>query len=145
VKIYVPEMIFGHLLTSSNYDADEKTVTGGRNGYVATLCNISSTEFTLETADKNSKMKYAQTWTNNMSKMGKPKITANSKDEYTKITFKPDLAKFGMTEMDEDLEAIVKRRVYDMAGSVKDVKVFLNGERIKIKGFKQYVDMYLSA
>jgi len=42
-KIYVPEMIFGHLLTSSNYEDDEKKVTGGRNGYGAKLANIFST------------------------------------------------------------------------------------------------------
>ena len=38
--IYVPELIFGHLLTSSNYDDDEKKTTGGRNGYGAKLANI---------------------------------------------------------------------------------------------------------
>jgi DNA topoisomerase-2 len=116
-KIWIPEMIFGHLLTSSNYNDDEKKVVGGRNGYGAKLCNIFSTEFTLETADKNSKKKYKQTWTNNMGNIGKAIITSNSKgEEYTKITFKPDLKKFGMERMDEDLESIVKRRVYDMAG-----------------------------
>ena len=54
-KMYVPEMIFGHLLTSSNYDDDEKKTTGGRNGYGAKLCNIFSTKFTIETADKKKK------------------------------------------------------------------------------------------
>ena len=49
-KMYVPELIFGTLLTSSNYDDDQKKVTGGRNGYGAKLCNIFSTEFTVETA-----------------------------------------------------------------------------------------------
>ena len=33
--VYVPELIFGHLLTSSNYNDAEKKVTGGRNGYGA--------------------------------------------------------------------------------------------------------------
>lgn len=37
-KIYIPELIFGHLLTSSNYDDDEKKVTGGRNGFGAKVC-----------------------------------------------------------------------------------------------------------
>lgn len=37
-KIYIPELIFGNLLTSSNYDDDEKKVTGGRNGYGAKVC-----------------------------------------------------------------------------------------------------------
>ena len=30
--MYVPELIFGHLLTSSNYDDSEKKTVGGRNG-----------------------------------------------------------------------------------------------------------------
>ena len=49
-KMYVPELIFGTLLTSSNYDDEQKKVTGGRNGYGAKLCNIFSTNFTIETA-----------------------------------------------------------------------------------------------
>jgi DNA topoisomerase-2 len=144
--MYIPELIFGHLLSSSNYDDDEKKLTGGRNGYGAKLANIYSHEFTIETADKNSSQKYKQTWTDNMSKCGKAKITKNSKgEEYTRVTFCPDLKRFGMDRIDEDTESLLKKRVYDMAGTVKDVKVFLNDERLKIKNFKQYVDMYLSS
>ena len=46
-KIYIPELIFSHLLSSSNYDDDEKKLTGGRNGYGAKLANIYSTQFTI--------------------------------------------------------------------------------------------------
>lgn len=139
-------MIFGHLLTSSNYDDNEKKVVGGRNGYGAKLCNIFSTEFTIETADKNTSQKYSQTWTGNMSKVGKAKITSNKVGkEYTQISFKPDLKRFGMETLDADFESVVKRRVYDVAGCVKGIKVDLNGERIKIKNFKQYVEMYVSS
>lgn len=49
--VYVPELIFGHLLTSDNYDDSEQRVTGGRNGYGAKLTNIFSTKFTIECAD----------------------------------------------------------------------------------------------
>ena len=42
-NMYIPELIFGNLLTSSNYDDDQKKVTGGRNGFGAKLCNIFST------------------------------------------------------------------------------------------------------
>lgn len=59
-KMYVPEMIFGNLLTSSNYNDDQKKVTGGRNGYGAKLCNIFSTKFTLETSYKKSKKMFKQ-------------------------------------------------------------------------------------
>lgn len=142
-NLYIPELIFGHLLTSSNYDDDMKKTTGGRNGYGAKLANIFSTEFTLETADQKNGKKYTQTWTKNMSQVGKAKITSWKSAEYTKITFKPDLEKFGMQQMDDDLEGIFKRRVYDLAGCVPGVKVFLNGERIKIKSFKEYANMYM--
>lgn len=54
-KKYVPELIFGTLLTSSNYNDSQRKVTGGRNGYGAKLCNIFSSEFTVETACSESK------------------------------------------------------------------------------------------
>ena len=81
-----------------------------------------------------------------MSVVGKAKITSNKAGkEYTQIIFKPDLKRFGMEGFDADFEAVVKRRVYDLAGCVKGVKVDLNGERIKIKNFKQYVEMYIDS
>lgn len=141
-KIYIPEMIFGHLLTGSNYDDNEQKVTGGRNGYGAKLCNIFSTEFTIETADSRQKKKYKQTWTENMSKMGKAKITDNKGDDFTKVTFKPDFAKFGMPAMDDDLEALFKRRVYDLAGTCRNIAVKLNGSRLPVRNFKKYIEMY---
>jgi len=143
-------MIFGHLLTGSNYDDDEQKVTGGRNGYGAKLCNIFSTKFTLETADSKTKKKYKQIWTDNMSKMGKASINDQKGDDFTKITFEPDFQKFKMSGMDDDCEALFKRRVYDLAGTCRGVKVFLNGNRIKLgegknSAFKKYMEMYTKA
>ena len=135
-------MIFGHLLTSSNYDDDQEKVTGGRNGYGAKLCNIFSKEFTLETADAKTKRKYKQVWRDNMSNMGEATISSNKGEDFTKITFSPDFEKFKMSGMDDDFESLVKRRVYDLAGTSRGVKVFLNGERIKINSFKKYMEMY---
>lgn len=140
--IYVPEMIFGHLLTSSNYDDNQAKVTGGRNGYGAKLCNVFSTEFTVETVDSKQKKKYKQTWTENMSKMGKAKITDIKTDDYTKVTWKADYRRFGMDGIDDDFEALVKRRTYDMAGTLRGVKVYLNGSRVLIKDFAKYMEMY---
>lgn len=145
-KLYIPELIFGHLLSSSNYDDDEKKLTGGRNGYGAKLANIYSHEFTVDTADKKTGHKYKQTWTENMGKVGKPKITNNGKnEEYTCVTFRPDLKRFGMEIIDDDTLSLLKKRVFDMAGTVKNVKVFLNNERLKVKNFKSYVDLYLNS
>ena len=145
-KIWIPELIFGNLLTSSNYDDDQKKVTGGRNGYGAKLCNIFSTEFTVHTADKTHGKEYTQTWRNNMSDVGTPKITSYKKtSEFTEIIFKPDLSKFGMTQLDDNIVGIFKRRVYDICGSVRGIKVTLNGEQLKISNFKQYVELYVKA
>ncbi len=138
-------MLFGHLLTGSNYDDNEKKTVGGRNGYGAKLCNVFSTEFTLECQDSANGKRYKQTWTDNMSKMGKAKITSNKSSDFVKVSFKPDYVRFGMPDgIDDDLESLIYRRVYDMAGTVEGVKVHLNGEHIKL-GFKKYCEMYAKA
>lgn len=59
-KMYVPEMIFGTLLTSSNYNDNEKKTTGGRNGYGAKLTNIFSKKFTVETSSLEYDRKFKQ-------------------------------------------------------------------------------------
>ena len=79
-KMYVPSLIFGQLLTSSNYEDAEAKTTGGRNGYGAKLCNVFSTKFTVETADKAQRKQFKQTWTENMSKAGEPVIKDFSKE-----------------------------------------------------------------
>ena len=65
--LYVPELIFGELLTSSNYDDKVKKVTGGRNGLGAKLANAYSTMFEVEVADSKNRKLYKQVWRDNMS------------------------------------------------------------------------------
>jgi len=69
-KVYVAELVFGHLLTSSNYDDSVKKVTGGRNGFGAKLTNIFSKKFTVVTADSKSQKKLTQVFKNNLSEIG---------------------------------------------------------------------------
>lgn len=142
-KVYVPALIFGQLLTSSNYDDDQKKVTGGRNGYGAKLCNIFSTKFTVETACQESGKAFKQTWFDNMGRAGDASIKPFSGEDHTCITFKPDLPKFKMSILDKDTVALMTRRAYDIAGSTKGVRVFLNGTRLPIVNFQSYVNLYL--
>ena len=72
LQLYIPEMIFGHLLTSSNYNDSIKKVTGGRNGFGAKLTNIFSNEFIVETCDGHKHFK--MTWSKNMTVASKPEI-----------------------------------------------------------------------
>jgi hypothetical protein len=116
-NIYVPELIFGNLLTGSNFDDKEQKTTGGRNGYGSKLANIFSTKFIVETQDKKSGLSYKQTFTNNMQNKGEPVVASSTKEDFTCITFYPDLARFNMTHLDEDIVSLLSKRVYDVAGT----------------------------
>ena len=144
MKVYIPEMIFGMLLTSGNYKKGEKRITGGKNGYGAKLANIFSTEFTLETIDEDRQKKFKITWKDNMSVKGKPKITDSTKKGMTKVTFKPDLKRFNIQKLSDDMISIMKKRVYDIAANThKGVSVYLNKKKIPIKKFQDYMKLYL--
>ena len=140
-KIYIPELIFANLLTSSNYDDSQKRTTGGLNGLGAKLTAIFSDYFIIETA-KDGK-KYTQTIEKNLSKINKPKI-GTSKSEYTKITFKPDFEKFGTTGICDDTLEILKKRVFDICAiTSKDVSVYFNDKKLNIKDFSDYISTYI--
>ena len=71
------------------------------------------------------------------------KVSEQSGDDFTRISFYPDLAKFSMESLNEDTVALLTRRAYDIAASTKGVKVYLNGKKIPIKSFKDYVDFFI--
>ncbi|KAJ3428705.1 DNA topoisomerase/gyrase [Anaeramoeba flamelloides] len=142
-KLYVPELIFGHLLTGSNFDDNTKKTIGGRNGFGAKLCNIFSKEFIIETNDKQNGKKFYQKYCNNMLDRESPKITKAQKKDFTHIIFKPDLEKFGMKALDNDIYALFKKRVYDIAGTTAGVKVYFNKKKIGVKNFQQYCKLYI--
>ena len=100
-NVYIPELIFGHLLTSSNYTDSKIAHVGGKNGYGAKLTNIFSKEFYLETIDHFNKKKYKQRFYDNMSKKDKPSITSNSGKPYTLISYTPDYSRFNSTSSTE--------------------------------------------
>ncbi len=145
-KIYVPELIFGNLLTGSNFDDNEAKTTGGRNGYGAKLANIFSTQFTVETADKTRHLKYRQVFSNNMGVKEAPEVTKFTGDDFTCITFFPDFARFKMNGMDNDIVSLLSKRVYDIAGTNAAagprLTVFLNGTKIDARTFPQYIGLY---
>jgi hypothetical protein len=71
-------------------------VTGGRNGYGAKLANIFSKEFVIETCDGQRQRCYRQVFRANMTQKDAPAIRAcKASENWTCVTFCPDLAKFG--------------------------------------------------
>ncbi len=144
-KVMNPELTFGHLLTSTNYNDEEERVVGGRNGYGAKLANIYSSKFVVIIKDSENKVQYSQTWENNMSVCNKPHITKyRGKDSSVNIVFQPDWKLFGMTEMTEDFFKIVEKRVYDAAVCTSsNCKVYFQGEVIPSVTLEKYARMYL--
>ena len=61
------------------------------------------------------------------------------------MTFYPEFKRFGMEKFDNDIVALMKKRVYDMAGMLPCVKVFLNEKLLEINSFLKYVDMYFNS
>ena len=148
--IWIPEMIFGHLRTSTNYDKSEKRIVGGKNGFGFKLVLIWSTYGRVETVDHTRGLKYIQEFKNNLNELGTPKITkCTTSKPYTKVTFKPDYARFGVPGITNDMLNLLKKRVYDIASitdhSVKKIKVSFNDSIIPVKNFTQYIDLYIGS
>lgn len=143
-NIYIPELIFGNLLTSTNYDKDEEKITGGKNGYGAKLTNIFSKKFTIETTDFERKKKFIQSYYNNMIDKDEPLITDYNGSSYTKITFIPDFERFGISNLSDSMYSIMKKRVYDIAACTdQTVSVYFNDIKSPFKNFEKYSELFL--
>jgi DNA topoisomerase-2 len=151
--LWIPEMIFGHLRTSTNYDKTEKKIVGGKNGFGFKLVLIWSTYGRIETVDHVRGLKYVQEFRNNLDTIEPPvvsKVKSGTKP-YTTVVFKPDYRRLGIPGLTEDMLALLKKRVYDIGAvsdhSIKKVKIGYGycGEpsAIPVKNFQQYVDLYI--
>ena len=146
--IWIPEMIFGHLRTSTNYNKDEKKIVGGKNGFGFKLVLIWSEYGKIETIDHVRGLKYVQEFRKNLDEICPPTITKNTSGKpYTKVTFKPDYARLGIQGLTSDMLALLKKRVYDIGAvtdhSIKKIKINLNGNLVPVKNFQQYIDLYI--
>ena len=148
-KLWVPEMIFGHLRTSTNYDENKKEkIVGGKNGFGFKLVLIWSVWGRVETVDHIRGLKYVQEFKNNLSEIVPPVITKSKVKPYTRVSFRPDYARFGLpsNNLTPDMIALFMKRTYDIAAVTdKSVKVKYNGALVPVRHFQQYVDLYIGA
>lgn len=143
-NVWIPELIFGHLRTSTNYDKDEKKIVGGKNGFGFKLVLIWSTWGKIETVDHKTGQKYVQEFHNNLNVIDKPKITKCKNKPYTCVSFKPDYNRLKLKNLDEDFKSLLLRRVYDIAAVTdKSIKVKFNSEQLEVKTFANYIDLYI--
>jgi DNA topoisomerase II len=148
-KLWIPEMIFGHLRTSTNYDENKKEkIVGGKNGFGFKLVLIWSVWGRVETVDHIRGLKYCQEFKNNLSEIVPPVITKSKVKPYTRVSFRPDYTRFGLpgNNLTADMIALFMKRTYDIAAVTdKTVKVKYNGSLIPVRHFQQYVDLYIGA
>ena len=147
--LWIPEMIFGHLRTSTNYDKTEQRIVGGKNGFGFKLALIWSVYGKVETLDHTRGLKYTQEFRNNLNVIEPPtieKVPKTSKP-YTKVVFKPDYSRFGLPGLSSNMIALFKKRVFDIGAvtdhSIKKVKIGFNETLCPVKNFQQYVDLYV--
>ena len=146
--IWIPEMIFGHLRTSTNYDKTQKKIVGGKNGFGFKLVLIWSTWGYIETFDHVRGLKYTQTFLNNLETIEPPKITKmKGSKPYTKVSFIPDYKRLCVDGLSKDMMALMIKRIYDIGAvtdhSTKKIRVLYNGSVLPVKNFSQYLDLYI--
>ncbi len=135
---WVPEMIF-ELRAGSNFDDEDEAMLTGQNGEGAALTNIFSKKFVVETCDTVNKFKMV--FEDNSQTRNKPRVTPGAHG-FTRITYNPDFEKLGMEGIDDDNIAVLVARVYQIAACNPHLKVYINGSRISIKSFKDYIAMF---
>lgn len=135
--IWIPEMIFTHFRSGSNFKRKNRT-TGGKNGIGAKLTSVFSSEFIIDIS--NNGKHYHQVVTNNCRNIQPPVITSNSdldsEVNHISITFKPDFNLL-KTTMTEDNKKVLYKRVHDL--SYLPVDVYLNDNPLPRLSWDEYV------
>ncbi len=136
---WIPEMIFSSLKAGSNFDDSEERLVAGTNGVGSTLTNIFSTWFRVRTAD--GKKAFEQVFTENMRSRSAAKII-DWKKGFTEISFDPDLARFGLSSIDQDHLDLMRKRCINLAACNPDLTVWFNDTKYRFKSFKEYCALY---
>jgi len=141
-NMWAPEMIFGTLLTSSNYDKTKVRTECGRNGYGAKLTNIFSNFFQVTVGDPFNQKHYKQIWRDNMSIKEDPVITNFSPKSkaFVEVTYEMDFERFGYTEFPDEAFELFARHAADMSFTQK-VPVTFNGHRFNIRKAEEYAKL----
>jgi DNA topoisomerase-2 len=141
-KLWIPDMVFGHLLTGKNFHNDSEHMAAGRHGYGAKLTNIFSKSFSVMT--RNHGQTYTQKWTGNMATSSAPKVikSKGGETDVTRIEFTPDYEKLGMEKgLTVSFIAVLRKRCADLAVSLPDTKITFNGKPLA-SSFEAYIAQY---
>lgn len=144
--IMVPQLIFGRMRTSSNYNDEEDRTGLGTNGVGSSLTNIFSSYFGIMTDD--GKKRWLGNWRNNMSEFYGEKIEKSSKKNHgTRTTFHLDFSRFeGVEHLDRSFKDIILTRCINAAAANPGLVVKYKDDDVCgeycYKNFKDYIDLY---
>lgn len=136
---YVAETIFTNLRAGSNFNDDEDQQLIGTNGVGSTITNVLSTSFRVESSD--GKKVFKQDFWKGMRERSEPTIKANNK-AFTKITFTPDYEFFKLKGLTEGNKLRMIKKIVDAAACNTNVKFYIDGERVAVRNFNDYVALY---
>jgi len=135
--IYLPQMIFGEMLSSSNYTDNRQD--GGKNGIGAKATNIFSKWFCVIVCDAVSQIKYTQIWKNNMLEVNPP-ILEPYTENYSQVTisYVADFLRFGMnTGNTPEILSLYQRLLFDKS-YLLGIPVVFNNEHFNFSEDKNY-------
>lgn len=134
---YIPVLAWTTLRAGSNFD-DSTRVGAGTNGMGVSLVNIFSKYFVGKTSDGLSSL--TVTCSDNMSSTSV--ATNKSNKTGTKVSFIPDLDRFGLSEFTKDHIDVVKDRIVNISILYPEIQFTFCGEKIHFKNIKQVAKNY---
>jgi DNA topoisomerase-2 len=138
---YAPDVIFGTLRSSTNYDTNVIRMGCGRNGFGAKLTNIFSKAFQVKIGDTKNKREYTGIWQNNMKDGPHTVVEEKYKGEnYVQVSWLLDFKRFGLNEYPAEAIGLFARYVADFSFTCK-IPVSFNGVSMNYSNIRDYASL----
>lgn len=118
----------GNARAGSNFNDEDNLGQMGTNGVGAFATNCFSKRFVCVTKTQDTTTKVE--WRDN-ALLHSCNIDYKKSDSGTTITFWPDLAKFSLAEISEDVKDVIRTRLVVLSLTYPDIKFYFDGKRIK--------------
>jgi DNA gyrase/topoisomerase IV subunit B len=132
---YLPELAWTQMRAGTSFEDDREGI--GANGLGSVACNIFSSKFTAISDD--GKKRFTLRCKKNLSDISHS-IT-DSKGSGVIVKFKPDLEKFGLTEINDIHKMLVHQRLVNLAVTYPEIDFIFNNKKIKINS-RQFIRMF---
>lgn len=118
----------GNARAGSNFNDEDNLGQMGTNGVGAFATNCFSKRFVCITKTQDTTTKVE--WRDN-ALLHSCNIDYKKSEPGTSITFWPDLAKFSLAEISEDVKDVIRTRLVVLSLTYPDIKFYFDGKRIK--------------